>query len=123
MFTVARWSADGRATEIGAALAPYGWRDLTARMLARRVVGAADRYSVLKFLDDIPGTDVHMAEPVEPAEPGDERVEMLVRLLEGRDWRGSSLDRLCFGLTAALDVWQAEHESFHSGLRRLLGDR
>jgi hypothetical protein len=109
--------------EIGAALAPYSWRDLTARMLARRVVGAADRYSVRMFLSEIPGAEVHMPEPVESAESGDERVDVLVRLLESRRWRESSLDRLCADLTAALDAWQAEHEAFHTGLRRLLGDR
>jgi hypothetical protein len=123
VFTVARWSADGRAAAIAAGLAPYAWRAFTSRMLARRVVGAVDRYAVVAFLSAIPGTDIRSAGPVEAAESGDERVDVLVRLLENRHWRATSLDWLCGDLTAALDLWQAEHESFHSGLRRLLDDR
>ena len=120
---MARWSADARVAAIAAELAPYAWRDFTDRMLARRVVGAADRYSVVSFLTDLAGTDVGPVDPVEPAEPGDERVDGLVRVLEGRHWRGLSLDRLCDDLVVALDGWRARWDAFHHDLRRLLEER
>jgi hypothetical protein len=120
---VARWSTDGRTAAIAAELAPYAWRGLTDRMLARRVVGALDRHSVVAFLTGLPGTDVGAAEPVQPAEPGDERVDLLVGVLADRHWRGLALDRLCADLVAALDTWQAGRDAFHRDLRKLLGDR
>ena len=72
---MARRSADGRLAAIAAALGPYVWRGLTDRMLARRVVGALDRHSVVGFLTGLPGAEVGAAGPVEPAQPGDERVD------------------------------------------------
>jgi hypothetical protein len=120
---VARRSADGRLAAIAAALGPYAWRGLTDRMLARRVVGALDRQSVVGFLTGLPGADVGAADPVEPAQPGDERVDVLVHVLEDRRWRGLALDRLCADLVAALDTWEVERGAFHRDLRRLLEER
>jgi hypothetical protein len=105
---------------VAAALAPYAWRDLTERMLARRVVGAADRHSVIVFLMSVPGTDVGQVPPVEPADAGDERVDVLLTALDGRQWRGWALGRLCTDLLASLESWQAEREALESDLRRLL---
>jgi hypothetical protein len=67
-----------------------------------------------------PGAEVGAADPVEPAQPGDERVDVLVRVLEDRRWRGLALDRLCADLVAALDTWEVERAAFHRDLRRLL---
>jgi hypothetical protein len=117
---VAPRSADGRRAAVTAALDPYVWRGLTDRMLARRVVGALDRHSVAVFLAGLPGTDVGAADPLEPAQPDDERVDVLVRVLEDRHWRGLALDRLCADLVSALDTWEVEREAFHRDLRRLL---
>jgi hypothetical protein len=117
---VARRSPDERTAAVAAALAPYLWRGLTDRMLARRVVGALDRHSLVGFLTALPGTDVGPASPVEPAAPGDERVEVLVHVLEDRPWQEAVLDRLCAELVTALDTWEAERETFHRDLRRLL---
>jgi hypothetical protein len=105
---------------IAAALVPYAWRGLTDRMLARRVVGALDQHSLVGFLTGLPGTHVGAAHPVEPAEPGDERVDVLVRVLEDRPWRGLVLDRLGADLVTALETWEAERAAFHRDLRRLL---
>jgi hypothetical protein len=120
---VGLWSGDARVQASAAALAPYGWRNLTDRMLARRVVGAVDRCSVISLIESVPGAAVGVVGPVEAAEPGDERVEVLVRLLEERHWRGLSLDRLCGELVAALCAWQAQRDAFHSDLRRLMEER
>lgn len=117
---MARGCADGRTAAVAAALAPYPWRGLTDRMLARRVVGALDRHDLDRFLAALPGTDVGPASPVEPAAPGDDRVDVLVGLLAGRPWRTWVLDRLCAELVRALDTWEAERETFHRDLRRLL---
>jgi hypothetical protein len=116
-------SLDARVAAMSAALAPYPWRGFTDRMLVRRVIGAADRQAVASFVARIPGAQVHGAGPFEPAEPDDERVDALVRALEGRLWREWSLARLCIELMASLELWQAENEAFHAGLRQLLHGR
>jgi hypothetical protein len=117
---VRRSAGDGRAAAVAAALAPFPWRDLTDRMLARCVVGASDRHSVTGFLTSVPGADIGEAPPIEPAEAGDERVDALVTALDGQQWRGWSLGRLCTDLLASLESWQAERQSLESDLRRLL---
>jgi hypothetical protein len=67
--------------------------------------------------------DLGAAGQVEPAQPGDERVDVLVRVLEDRRWRGLALDRLCADLVAALDAGQTQRDAFHSYLQRLLEER
>jgi len=107
---------------VAAALAPYAWRELTERMLARRVVGALDRHEVVRFLSGLPGTEVGDLDAVEPADTCDDRVDALVCALAGQRWRNWSLARLCADLTSSLESWQAERESLESDLRRLLDD-
>jgi hypothetical protein len=113
---------DPRVAAAAAALAPHAWRDLTARMLARRVIGAADRQTVIEFVSRVPGTLVGETEPVEPADPDDERVGALVEVLERRDWRAAPLRRLCADLVGSLGVWYSQQEAFTADLRRLLDD-
>ena len=115
-----RSAGDEGAAAVAAALAPYAWRDLTERMLARHVIDAADRHSVVVLLTSVPGTDLGQVGPVEPADAGDERVDVLLSALDGRQWRGWSLGRLCTHLLASLQSWQAEREALESDLRRLL---
>jgi hypothetical protein len=117
---VRRSAGDEGAAAVAAALAPYAWRGLTERMLARHVIGAADRHSVVVLLTSVPGTDLGQVGPVEPADAGDERVDVLLRALDGRQWRGWSLGRLCTDLLASLQSWHAEREALESDLRRLL---
>jgi hypothetical protein len=117
---VSRSAGDERTAAVAAALAPYAWRDLTDRMLARCVVGAADRHSVVLLLRSVPGTDVGLAPPMEPADAGDDRVDVLVTTLDGVQWRGWSLHRLCTDLLARMQTWQKDRESLETGLRRLL---
>lgn len=105
---------------MAAALAPYAWRDLTDRMVARRVVSAVDRHTVVRLLRTVPGSDVGEIPPVGPANAGDERVEFLMCALDGQQWRGWSLGRLCADLLASLETWRAGRESLESDLRRLL---
>jgi hypothetical protein len=111
---------DERGAALAAALAPYAWRELTERMLARLVVGAADRHSVVRFLTTVPGTDVGRFAPAQPAEADDDRVHALVQGLDGQLWRGRSLERLCADLVRSLDAWAAGRDSLESDLRRLL---
>jgi hypothetical protein len=92
-------------------------------MLARRVVGAADRHVIIDLVASLPGTCVGVVEPVQPADPDDERVDALVRVLATRHWRELRLDRLCVDLMSSLDAWRAGRESFHAGSRRLLDER
>jgi hypothetical protein len=120
---VPRSAGDERAATVAAALAPYAWRDLTERMLARRVIGAADRHSIVRLLTSVPGAEIGDIPPIEPAEAGDDRVDALLTALDGLQWRGWSLARLCTDLVAWLETWQAERESLESDLRRLLEDR
>jgi hypothetical protein len=120
---VAASSADARVAAVAAALAPYPWRGFTDRMLARRVVAAADRHELTVFVSGLAGADVGAFEPVHAADPGDGRVEALVRVLGHRRWRGSSLDRLCVDLVASLDAWQRARDSLDDDRRRRLGGR
>jgi hypothetical protein len=120
---VSSWSADPRIPAVAAALAPYAWRDLTERMLARRVLAAADRYRVVRLIQSVPGAAVGELGPMEPTGSGDVRVDVLVGALEYRLWRGYSVERLCAALLAALDAWQAERNSFDAGTLRLPDDR
>jgi hypothetical protein len=120
---VAPWSADPRAAAVAAELAPYGWRDLTESMLARRVLGAVDRYSVVRLIHSVPGAAVGGLHPLEPAASSDPRVQTLTASLRTRRWREFSVERVCVHLLAALDAWQAERGSFDSGVRGMLDDR
>jgi hypothetical protein len=108
---------------VAAALAPYAWRDLTERMLARRALAASDRHSVVRLISSVPGASVGELEPIQPAPAGDRRIDALLPALRGRRWRGFSLDRLCAELLTALDEWQAQRDSSDSTVRRLLDDR
>lgn len=120
---MASWSADPRISAVAVALAPYAWQDLTERMLARRVLAAADSYRVVRLIDSVPGAAVGELGPVEPTENGDVRVDVLVGALEHRRWRGYAVERLCADLLAALDAWQAGRDSFDAGVRGLSDDR
>jgi len=79
-----------------------------------------DRHEVVCFLAGLPATEVGVLDAVEPADIRDERVGALLRALDGHRWRGWSLTRLCAGLIASLEAWQADREALESGLRRLL---
>jgi len=105
---------------VAAALAPYAWRELTDRMLARMVVGAVDGHSVHRFLATVPGTLVGGTASRDPADADDDRVHALAEALDGRQWRAWSLTRLCADLIGALQSWQAEQDSLDHDLRRLL---
>jgi hypothetical protein len=120
---VPRYTGDETAGAVAAALAPFAWRDLTDRMLARCVVGAVDRHAVEVFLGGVPGTVVGDGSPSEPADPGDDRVDALVSALAGQQWRGWSLARLSAQLLVWLDAWQRRRDSLESQLRRLLDER
>ncbi len=117
------FSDDEPAAVVAAALAPYPWRDLTDRMLARQVVGVIDRYTVVRFLADVPGADVGEFPPAGPAEACDERVEFLVGVLAGRQWRAWSLGRLCVDLHRSLETWEADRDALGAALRRILEER
>jgi hypothetical protein len=120
---VSRPMGDERAGAVAAELAPFPWRDLTDRMLARCVVGATDRHAVVRFLRDVPGADVGEHAQMAPADPADERVECLVGVLAGTQWRTWSLVRLCARLEQALGAWTADRASLERVLRRLLDER
>jgi hypothetical protein len=120
---VPRHTGEGPAGAVAAALAPYVWRDLTDRMLARCAVGAVDRYAVDEFLGQVPGTLAAGTGPPTPADADDERVPVLVAVLTGQQWRGWSLDRLSAHLLAGLRAWRDRQDAVETELRRLLEER
>jgi hypothetical protein len=120
---VPRYPDDARGGAVAAALAPYAWRHLTDRMLARCVVGAVDRYDVGEFLGRVPGTVAGVTEPLTPVDADDVRVPALVTVLDGQQWRGWSLDRLSLHLLAGMDAWLARRDALETELRRLLEER
>ena len=118
-----RYPDHARAGAVATTLAPYAWRALTERMLARCVVGAVDRYDVDEFLRRVHGTVAGTTGPLTPADADDERVPVLAAALDGHQWRGWSLDRLSAHLLAGLDAWRDRQDALETGLRRLLEER
>ena len=94
---------DPRVVALSAALAPYAWSQATPEMLARRVVGVLDRQWLLGELPD-PRPSVRLGDMV-PADPGDERVELLVAMLRTLRWRVLTRTALCRQLVSALESW------------------
>jgi hypothetical protein len=113
---------DDRVASAVAALAPYRWREQTASMVARRVLAALDRYDVGQLLAAVPDAEEGAHGLLEPVPPRDERVDVLVELLEGRQWRAATLPALCRDLTAAHDAWVRDRAVLEAGLRELLSD-
>jgi hypothetical protein len=102
---------DPRVVALSTALGPYAWTQATPEMLARRVVGVLDRYWLL---DALPGPrPADWMEDLEPADPGDERVTVLVATLCALRWRVLTRTALCCHLVSALESWS---------LRRQLAD-
>jgi hypothetical protein len=120
---VPRCTGEEPAGAVAAALAPYAWRSLTDRMLARCAVGAVDRYAVEAFVSGVPGAAAGGSAPLQPADADDERVPVLVAELDGQQWRAWSLDRLSTQLLAWLDAWLGRRDTLESELRRLLEGR
>jgi hypothetical protein len=94
---------DPRVVALSAALAPYTWSQATPEMLARRVVGVLDRQWLLGELPG-PRPSVRLGDVV-PADPGDERVELLVAMLRTLRWRVLTRTALCRQLVSALESW------------------
>jgi hypothetical protein len=94
---------DPRVVALSAALAPYAWSQATPEMLARRVVGVLDRQWLLGELPG-PRPPVRLGDIV-PADPGDERVELLVAMLRTLRWRVLTRTALCRQLVSALESW------------------
>ena len=94
---------DPRVVVLSAALEPYAWTKATPETLARRAVGAVDRYWLL---DALPGPrPTAWMDNVEPADPGDERVAVLVAALCALRWRTLTRTALCRQLVSALESW------------------
>jgi hypothetical protein len=120
---MAGWWADPRAAAVAEALAPLEWRSFTERKLTRRAVGAVDRFTVALFLSGVPGARVGRLGPVDPVDRGDPRVEHLVAMLQSRQWRSLSLDRLCADLVSSLAAWQVTWQSTSRSPRGMPDDR
>lgn len=118
-----RYPGDEPTGAVAAALMPYAWRDLTDRMLARCVVGAVDRYAVDRFLEQVPGTATGITGPLTPVDGDDDRVAVLVAVLDGQQWRGWSLQRLSAHLLAGLRAWRDRRDALEWEVRRLLDER
>src|SRR4051794_23467292 len=59
---------------ICAAVGPHGWRALTAEMVVRRLLGAADRLLVLEGISATQGESARDLTAIEPAERDDDRL-------------------------------------------------
>ena len=94
---------DPRVVALSGALQPYAWTQATPEMLARRLVGVLDRQWLLSELPG-PRPPVRLGDVV-PADPGDERVELLVAMLGTLRWRVLTRTALCRQLVSALESW------------------
>lgn len=102
-------SADALASAVASALAPDAWRRFDDFMLARRVVGAIDSYTLGELVTTIPSAELGPAGPVEPDD--DDRVAVLMRVLGGWNWRGFTLEQLCRHLVASLRALRVDAKS------------
>src|SRR5512144_3080502 len=66
---------ESAAEALAAALTPYPWRRFTPDLLARWVVAASDRNSLSGLLGTVPGAVVGEWHRLDPADPGDPRVD------------------------------------------------
>jgi hypothetical protein len=90
---------DARLGRIEAALGPYAWRRMTARVVARRLVEEID--------GDLPAAD-------------DDRVWMVEQALGACRWRGLTVAGVARQAAAALEAWDADRRWFDIELAWLL---
>jgi hypothetical protein len=105
-----------------AALEPYEWRSFTPQLLARCVLGALDRHRVLDLVADVSGAATGDPGPVEPAERGDVRVEVLVDFLTDHRWRTLTLAAVGGHLLNELGRWCRQRQRLGAQLGRLRDD-
>jgi hypothetical protein len=99
---------DPRVVALSAALEPYAWTKATPEMLARRAVGVLDRYWLV---GELPGPrPAAWMDDVDPADPGDERVAVLVTALYALRWRMLTRTALCRQLVSALESWSVRRQ-------------
>jgi hypothetical protein len=123
MVWVAREFVEERqVAAVCAALEPYEWRSFAPPMLARCVLGALDRHRVLDLIAGVPGAAIADPAPVEPAERGDVRVEVLVDFLTHHRWRTLTLAAVGGHLLNELDRWCRQRQRLDAELRELLDD-
>ena len=116
-------ATQARVVAICTACEPYEWRTLTAEMVVRRVLGAADRLLVLEVIVETPGVRVRELASLEPADRDDDRIEPLLDLLASFRWRDVTLARLVQILLEALDQWWSRRDEFEHELARLLDEQ
>jgi len=107
---------------ICAAVGAYGWRTLTAEMVARRLLGAVDCLSVLEVIGATPDACVHDLASADASDCSDDRIEPLVHLMGSFRWRTITLSRLVQVLLEALDDWWSRRDELDAGLARLLDE-
>ena len=93
---------ESAAEALAAALTPYPWRRFTPDLLARWVVAASDRNSLGGLLGTVPGSVVGEWDRLDPADPGDPRVDSVFGFLTAHRWSELSLDTLCAQLMTVL---------------------
>src|SRR5438105_1266484 len=93
------WLGDARMAGVEAALAPYGWRRMTVRAVAQRLVEAIDGDAVI---------------------PDDGRVWMVERALSSCRWRALTLAGVAQQAAGALDTWHASWQRLELELSRVL---
>jgi hypothetical protein len=123
MVWVARELVEERqVAAVCAALEPYEWRSFAPQMLARCVLGALDRHRVLDLVADVSAAATGDPGPVEPAERGDVRVEVLVDFLSGHRWRTLTLAAVGGHLLNELGGWCRQRQRLDAELGELLDD-
>ena len=112
-----------RVRAISAAVGAYGWRALTAEMVARRLLGAMDRLLVLEVIGASAELSANDLAAVEPADRDDDRIEPMVQLMACFRWRALTLGRLVQLLLEAHEQWWLRRVEFEHALARLLDDQ
>jgi hypothetical protein len=113
---------EGQVAGVCEALEPYEWRSFTPQLLARCALGALDRYRVIRLIAEVSGGATDDPGPVEPADRGDVRVDVLVDFLTGHRWRTLTLAAVSEHLLTELGRWCRQRRQLDAELRRLLDD-
>ncbi|MGA9857911.1 MAG: hypothetical protein WBQ18_08600 [Solirubrobacteraceae bacterium] len=112
---------DPRIGVIAETLERFAWRRFSVDAVARQIVGALDRHWLDQELASICGVP-RAPSPIHPADPGDERVGVVVEALRRCLWRDLTAAAVGSQAVCALESWREQRNWLDIELGWLLDD-